>query len=87
MSASWKSPSLVPPSPTSTAATRSLAPQLGGQRQPVGDRQHGAQVADHPDDVVVEGAEVEGAVAAPGEAAVPAQQLAEQAAEVEAPRR
>ena len=84
--ASWKSPSLVPPSPTNAAATRALAAQLRRQRQAVGHRQHRAEVADHADDVVLEHAEVEGAVAAAGEAALLEQQLAEQPLEVDAAR-
>ena len=62
-----------------------LAPQPGGQGQPVGHRDHGTQVADHPDHVVVEVAEVERAVAAARERSLTAQELAEQHVEVEAP--
>jgi len=43
-------------------------------------------VADHPDDALLEQAEVEGAVAALGEAAVLAEELAEEAAQVDTAR-
>ena len=82
-SASWKSPSLVAPSPVKVAATRGSPAQLIGQGEPVGHRRHRPEVADHPDDVVREDAEMEGAVAAAGEAAVAAQQLAEQRQQVQ----
>src|SRR5256714_1779086 len=64
-----------------------LATQPAGQGQAVGHRQHGAEVADHPDDAVLEGAEVEAAVAPGGEAALAAQQLAQEPVEVDAPGR
>ena len=60
-----------------------LAAQLIREGQPVGHRQHRAQVADHPDDVVREDAEMERAVAAAGEAAVAAQQLAEERQQIQ----
>ena len=41
-----------------------LAAELRGQGQAVGHRQHRAEVADHPDDALLERAEVERAVAA-----------------------
>jgi hypothetical protein len=56
-----------------------LAAQLRRERQAARDRQHRAEVADHPDDAVLERAEVERAVAAAREAVRPAQQLAEEA--------
>ena len=61
-----------------------LAPQPGGEGQPVGHGRHRPQVADHADHVVVEGPEVERAVAPAGVAAGPAEELAEQHREVEA---
>ena len=60
-----------------------LAPELRGQRQAVGHRQHRPEVADHAHDVVLERAEVERPVAALREAAVPPKKLAEQRAQVE----
>ena len=61
------------------------APQPAGQGQAVGHRQHGPEVADHPDDAVLQRAEVEAAVAPGGEAPLPAEQLAQQPVEVDAP--
>ena len=60
-----------------------LALELGRERQAAGHRQHRAEVADHPDDALVERAEVEGAVAALREAALAAEQLPEEPRQVE----
>jgi hypothetical protein len=60
-----------------------LAPQAGGEGQSVGHGRHRPEVADHADDVVVEGAEVECAVAPARVAAGPPEELAEQHPEVE----
>ena len=81
--ASWKSPSLVAPSPVKAAATRRSPAQLRREREAVRHRQHRAEVADHPDDALLERAEVEGAVAALREAALAAEQLAEEPRQVE----
>jgi hypothetical protein len=62
-----------------------LALELRGQGEAAGHRQHGAEVADHPDDALLERAEVEGAVAPLGEAALAAEELAEEARQVEVP--
>ena len=83
LSASWKSPSLVAPSPVNAAATRRSPLQLGREREAAGHRQHRAEVADHADDALLERAEVEGAVAALREAALAAEQLAEEPRQVE----
>ena len=64
-----------------------LVAQLRGEAEAVGDRQHRRQMADHADDVVVEQAEMEGAIASAGEAAFLEQELAEQPLEVDAARR
>jgi hypothetical protein len=63
-----------------------LAPKLRGQGEPVGHRKHRAQVADHAHDVRVEQAEVERAIAALGEPAVLAEELAEQAGKIDPSR-
>ena len=60
-----------------------LAAQLRREREAAGHRQHRAEVADHPDDALLERAEVEGAVAALREAALAAEQLAEEPRQVE----
>ena len=60
-----------------------FALELKGQRHAVGHRQHRPQVADHPDDVVLGRAEMKRPIAAAGVAAVAAQQLAEERAQVE----
>src|SRR4029453_12009148 len=60
-----------------------LAAQLGRQREARRDREHGADVADHAHHPVVEVAEVEGGVAAPGEAAAAAEELAATTGQVE----
>ncbi len=62
-----------------------VAPKLRGQGHPAGHRQHGPEVADHPHDALLEVTEVEGPVAPLGEAALPAQELAEEAGKVEIP--
>ena len=62
-----------------------LAPQAAGQSEAVGHGEHGAEVADHPDDAVLERAEVEAPVPAGGEAALPAEELAQESVEVDAP--
>ena len=62
-----------------------VALQLRGEGEAAGHRQHRAEVADHPHDALLERAEVEGAVAALGEAALAAEELAEQPRQVEVP--
>jgi hypothetical protein len=58
--------------------------ELRREGQPVRDRQHRAQMADHPDDALVQRAEMERAVAPGGEASVLAEELPEETAEVQA---
>mgnify|MGYP003694206871 CR=1 FL=1 len=53
LTASWKSPSLVDPSPVNAAATRFSPRSCVGEREPVRDREHRAQVRDHADDAMV----------------------------------
>ena len=59
----------------------SFVSELGGERQPVGDGKHGAEMADHAHDAVLERAEVEGAIAPGGEPVGASQQLTEQPVE------
>ena len=62
-----------------------LALEQRREAEAAGDRQHRAEVADHPDDALLELAEVEGAVAALREAALAAEQLAQQLGQVKLP--
>ena len=82
-SASWKSPSLVAPSPVNAAATRRSPRSCAARARPSATGQHRAEVADHADDALLERAEVERAVAALREAALAAEQLPEQLRQVE----
>ena len=83
--ASWKSPSLVAPSPVKVAATRFSPRSWAARARPSATGIMAPEVADHAHHALLEEAEVEGAVAALGEAAVLAEELAEETGEVELP--
>ena len=84
--ASWKSPSLVAPSPLKVAATRRSPRSWAARARPSATGSVAPEVADHPDDALLEQSEVERAVAPLGEAAVLAEELAEQPAQVDPAR-
>ena len=85
--ASWKSPSLVAAVAAERRRHARLAAQLRRERQPVGHRKHRAEMTDHPDDVMLQRAEVERPIASLRESALFAEQLPEQHRQFDAARR